>query len=192
MAFDRSAGYAAADAAAQVYSELGRAYVTPDEEETAAAVLDPARAELMCAWAATLIPGDASWPDGAEVGTVGYVDRTLALAPRLRPLVLQALDGAEAESYRRLGVGFGAAGAEGRIETLMTLEAQQPEGFKLLQELTYEAYYRHPAVAGALATRTGFRTRTPVDGESLEPFDNVLLLLGEVAQRPSGVREVPQ
>ena len=77
MAFDHSARYSAADAAADVNAELGRAYVEPGTENAELAVLDPARAEVMSAWAATIIPGDEYWPSGADVSVVGYVDRTL-------------------------------------------------------------------------------------------------------------------
>jgi hypothetical protein len=46
-------------------------------------------------------------------------------------------------------------------------------------------------VARILGERTGFDTRLPVDGIELDNHDGTLELLGEVAKRPSIVREVP-
>jgi hypothetical protein len=192
MAFDRSSRYEAADAAVDVNVELGRAYVEPGSENIELAVLDAARAELLSAWAATIIPGDDEWPSGSDVQAVGYVDRTLELAPQLRPRVLQVLDEVRFHALEILEREFGAASLEDRVTVLQAVEEQEPLVFTLLKELTYEAYYRDETVAGILRDRTGFRTRNPVDGVALEEFDEALLLLADVAERPSQVRQVDQ
>jgi hypothetical protein len=192
MAFDRSSRYEAADAAVDVNVELGRAYVEQGSENVELVILDAARADVLRAWAATIIPGDSEWPSGSDVQVVGYVDRTLELAPRLRPRVLQALDEARFHALENLEKEFGAAPLEDRITVLQVVEEHKPLVFTLLKELTYEAYYRDETVARVLRDRTGFRTRIPVDGVRLEENDEVLLLLADVAERPSQVRQVDQ
>lgn len=192
MAFDRSSEYQAGHAVADVNRELGRAYVEPGSEAGELQILDPHRAAVLEAWGRTLVPGDDAWPSGADVPFVGYVDRTLALATRLRPVVLQALDTVDGQTSETAGRGFTDASEEERAAILMWFEASHPLEFTLLKELAYEVYYRDPLVARAVRERTGFDTRRPVDGIELDLFDMTLELLGDIAERPSIVREVPK
>jgi hypothetical protein len=191
MAFDHSSEYQAADAADDVNRELGQAYVEPGSERGELRILDPRRAAVLEAWGRTLLPGDDAWPCGADVPLVGYVDRTLALAARLRPVVLQALDAVERHASETAGRGFTDASDEERVAVLTWFEASNPLAFTLLKELAYEVYYRDPLVARVVLERTGFDTRRPVDGIALDNYDRTVELLVEVAERPSIVREVP-
>lgn len=190
MAFDRSSEYQAAHAAEDVYRELGRAYIEPGAESSEFQVLDPRRAALLEVWGRALIPGDEEWPSAADVPFVGYVDSTLERAARLRPVVLHALDAVEAHAVEMLGRSFTEASDEERVAILIWFEASSPLEFTLIKELAYEVYYRDPTVARVVRERTGFDTRRPVDGIELDLFDMTLELLGEVAERPSIVREV--
>lgn len=191
MAFDHSSEYEAAHAAADVNRELGQAYVEPGSESGELQILDPHRAAVLKAWGRTLLPGDDTWPSGADVPFVGYVDRTLALAAPLRPVVLRALDSVDAHMLETTGHGFTHASDEKRVAVLAWFESSNPLDFTLLKELAYEVYYRDPLVARAVRERTGFDTRRPVDGVELDLFDMTLELLGDIAERPSIVREVP-
>lgn len=190
MAFDRSSEYQAAHAANDVYRELGRAYIEPGSESSELQILDPYRAALLGAWGRTLLPGDAAWPSAADVPFVGYVDSTLARAARLRPVVIRALDAVDGRTMETLGRGFTDVSDEERVAVLSWFEASSPLEFTLIKELAYEVYYRDLAVARVVRERTGFDTRRPVDGIELELFDMTLELLGEIAERPSIVREV--
>lgn len=191
MAFDRRSSYEAADAVAAVYADLGRAYVEPVSEPSRPfEILDQARAATVEAWAVTLLPGNDRWPSAAEMGISDYVDRTLALAVGARAPILRIVDDAQAEAFGRHGVAFVELAPEQRADILRTVELVSPLVFTVVKELAYEAYYRHPAVIEALRAATGFRSDIPVHGTQLEGFDDALLLLADIAERPSIVREV--
>lgn len=189
MAFDRSSGYAAADAAADVYAELGRAYVEPGAA-LECTILDPARQEVMRAWAETLIPPDGEWPSAAETPVVEYVDRTIALADRLRRVVLRALDEVEDEAVHLYGSGLTSQPLDQRVALLTWFEDLDRHVFTLLKELTYEAYYRDPRVIKVVEQRTGFDNRLPVEGIEMDGYSKAYELLADVAGRESLVRSV--
>jgi len=192
MAFDHSAQYQAADAAAAVNRDLGRAYVEPGSEAAELRILDPRRAAALEAWGRTLLPGDDDWPSATDVPFVGYVDRTLALAARLRPVVLQALDAVDNRAAQTTGCGFADAPDPERIAVLTWFEASHSLEFTLIKELAYEVYYRDAAVARVLRERTGFDTRLPVDGIEMDSYDLTLELLAEIGEWPTLTRDVPQ
>jgi hypothetical protein len=191
MAFDRRSSYEAADAVAAIYADLGHAYVEPGGDPgRPLEILDEARATILDAWALTLIPGDERWPSAADVGIADYVDRTLALAIGARAPILRIIDDAQAAAHGRHDADFVDLTPEHRANVLTSTELLSPLVFTVLKELTYEAYYRHPAVIEALRSNTGFRSELPVNGTELEANDDALLLLADVAERPSIVREV--
>lgn len=191
MAFDHSAQYQAADASTAVNRELGRAYIEPGSEGEPS-ILDARRAVVLEAWSQTLLPGDEFWPSGVEVPVVGYVDHTIALAPRLRPSVLRALDAIDSQAEQMFGCDFVSASESDRTAILEVLEASSPLETTLIKELAYEVYYRDPAVLRVVRERTGFDSRLPVDGIEMPSYDRTVELLAEIAERPSTVREVPR
>jgi hypothetical protein len=146
-------------------ADTGSTYVAP-EEVGALHVLDPGRAALLSAWVARLIPGDAAWPSAAQTDAVAYVDAMLARAPRAQPGILAALDALAA-------TGFGDLDDSGQGDALRGLESSARLGaaFASVLEMTYEAYYRDPAVVAVVEERTGFRTSRPRTGTPLAPFD---------------------
>ena len=189
MAFDRSSNYAAADAAADVYSELGRAYVEPGAA-LGCTILDAARQGILRAWVETLIPADGEWPSAADTPVVEYVDRTISLAARLRQVVLRALDDVDGEAVERHGAGLSALALEQRVALLRWFEDGDRHVFTLLKELTYEAYYRDPGVLEILERRTGFNNLLPVEGVQLDGYSTAYELLANVADRESLVRSI--
>lgn len=191
MAFDHSSKYEAADAAADVNVQLGRAYVEPGNEGEVT-ILDPDRAAVLGAWVETLIPGDGVWPSAADVPAVAYIDRTIELAVPLRSVVFRAIDDLRAESQRRYERGFDVISPAERTEILHWYEGHAPLVFTLIQELTYEVYYRDRGVRKVTEERTGFNSRLPVEGIEMERYDKTLELLADVAEKPSLVRSVPQ
>jgi hypothetical protein len=61
------------------------------------------------------------------------------------------------------------------------------EAFSVILELTYEAYYRHPAVQDVVKERTGFDIHRTVQGAPLEPFPTERLT--RVSMLPARYRE---
>jgi hypothetical protein len=164
MAYDRKqAGHQVAQANRPDYRVLvGRAEIAVGVHRRFA-VLDPARANVLRAWVATLIPARGRRPDAGAVGAAEYVDATVGEVPPLRPALLQAID--------RLGRAFPELSSDARESLLHELEAQDPEAFGMVRDFTYEAYYGHPAVLEALEAETGWRGKAPIEGSQLEPFD---------------------
>jgi hypothetical protein len=191
MAFDHSSRYEAADAAADVNVQLGRAYVEPGTEGEVK-ILDPDRARILGAWVETLIPGNDVWPSAADVPAVAYIDRTIESAVALRSVVFRALDDVRAEALRRHDDVFDSLPPAERTEVLRWYEEHAPLVFTLVKELTYEVYYRDPAVRKVVLERTGFDNRLPVEGIEMERYDRSLELMAEVAEKPSLVRSVPR
>jgi hypothetical protein len=168
MAYDRKqAGHQVAQANRPDYRVLvGRAEV-PVGDARGFSVLDPPRAAVLKAWVATLIRGRGRRPDAAAVDAAEYVDATVRAVPELRPALLQALG--------RLGTAFAELSSGARESLLRGLEAEDPEVFGMVRDFTYEAYYGHPRVLEALEAETGWRGRAPIEGSSLEPFDESAL-----------------
>jgi hypothetical protein len=200
MAIDRSTDYATENVASDIHVDLTRAYVPPGTPRGEFLVFDPDRAAALTAWVSVLIPGSGAedpagdrqrWPSAADVGAVEYIDRTLALAPRLRPMVLGLIGQAESIALAEHGQGFGSLLSADQYAIMTTCEKAEAAAFGLVKELTYEAYYRDPAVLRVVERRTGFRPRLAVDGFAVARCDDeVMMLLAEVAERPGLVREV--
>lgn len=180
MAFDGSVVYANASEARDIYRELSHAYVPSSEENLELKVLREEDSAALNAIVATLIPGDEHWPCAADINVVGYVDRTLELAPSLEPLV-NALIGAFRAAARESGSMDDPRSMpiSERSEILRATELQFPLGFRLLKELTYECYYRHGSVTRVIRDRTGFRTQIPNDGVGLAQVDDTFMMLPE-------------
>ena len=185
MAFDtRGTG----PATSPYESLMGRTYVGLDETEDIR-VLDPRRAAVLSAWVSRLVPGNDEWPSAGDVDTVAYIDAVLWRAPELRPIVLAAIDAADAASPRRGGPSFTALPADDQVAVLHSLESDAaPEAFATVLELTYEAYYRAESVQAVVRGRTGFDIARTVRGAPLEPFPTERL--DRVSMLPARLREV--
>lgn len=183
MAFDsRGDG----DAHSRFEKLMGRTYVAPGEHGIR--VLDPRRQATLAAWVGRIIPGDAHWPNAAELDTVEYVDAVVFAAPTLRPLLLAALDRADTLARGQHGAALAGLEPAQVVPVLQALEADPAtsEAFGLVLELTYEAYYRHERVQAVVAERTGFDIGRTVEGAPLAPFP--VERLDRVRQLPDNVR----
>lgn len=179
MAFDGSAVFTGMGDFYDVHVDLARAYITRAEENVDMEILNEHRVGTLEAFAATLIPGDDTWPSGADIGISGYVDKTLALAPNLRQFALGALDQADQFAALSGDQSFAELPLDERVEILRQVETGDFVGFGLLKELTFESYYRHPLVNPIVEARTGFRPRTPVEGVGLAQMDDIFFMLPE-------------
>ncbi|GAA3311050.1 gluconate 2-dehydrogenase subunit 3 family protein [Arthrobacter ramosus] len=185
MAFDDRAASPSRNLYAPV---MGRTYVTFDDTKTIT-VLDQSRCDTLNAWVDGIIPGNEDWPAAREVNAVAYIDATIRKAPELRLSLLAGIDTAELLAAREYGSLFSALDAEQRRSVMQKLETQDAiDAFSVILELTYEAYYRAPAVQDVVKKRTGFNIKNTVQGVPLKPFDTTRLAL--VAQRPDHYRRV--
>jgi hypothetical protein len=155
--------------------EIGRAYV-PVGVDRGFAVLDPDRAETLRAWTSALIPAYGDLPAAGEVGAAEYADATAFAAPRIRGLLLGAIDRLEDAAAQRHGNRFAACPPDAQVELLRAVEVSpNAEVFGMVRDLTYEAYYANPRVLEALERRTGWRYRVAFQGTSMEEFDESIL-----------------
>ena len=179
MAFDGSAFAAAVGEAEDLYEALAYAYVSPIEESTSPAVLNAQQVQLLTTWVGTLIPGNDDWPSAEALNVVGYIDKTLTVAPSLQPGVAQALQTAQTLVQGHGKPDLGALDLDKRVEVLQAVEQAHPAIFHLLKEFTYESYYRHRKVIPVIEKRTGFRSHLANDGVGLAQFDDILMELPE-------------
>jgi hypothetical protein len=185
MAFDHRAP-SSAEAAGDFRRHLGHAYVEAGDVGPFT-VLDPPRAAALEAWTARLIPGDEHWPSAADAHAAAYIDAVLARVPAVRPLLLRTLEMLERTAEAAHGTPFAACEEEQQIALLKEL-SEAGAGFDLVLELTFEAYYRDPAVNEAIEARTGFRAALPHLGSPMPPFDEARL--ERVKRLPPRYREV--
>jgi hypothetical protein len=184
LAYDRKqAGHQVAQARRPDYRlEVGRAEV-PVTDARGFSVLDPARAGVLTAWVGTLIPGGGARPDAAEIGAAEYVDGTVLRVPALRPALIRAIDRLEAMAAARAHRPFAECTSDERELLLREFEAgDTTDGFNMVRDFTYEAYYGHPGVLAALEAETGWRGAAPSTGSTMAPFD---------ASRLQRVRSLP-
>jgi hypothetical protein len=155
--------------------EIGRAHV-PIGVEREYAVLDADRAEVLRAWVSALIPARGERPAAGDVGAAEYVDATVFLTPRLRGVLLDAIDTVEQLAQKQVGRRFAEMNPPQRTEVLRAFEANDPlDALPMVRDLTYEAYYAHPRVLDVLERETGWRYEVAISGSELEPFDEGLL-----------------
>jgi hypothetical protein len=155
--------------------EIGRALV-PIGIERGFTVVDPDRAEALRAWVSALIPARSERPAAADIGAAEYVDATIFLTPRLRGVLLDAIDTVEQLAQKLAGRRFAEVTPSERAEVLRAFEANDPlDAFPMVRDLTYEAYYAHPRVLDVLERETGWRYEVAIAGGELEPFEERLL-----------------
>ena len=167
MAFDtRGSG----PATSSYEAFMGQTYVAIDDTGPIR-VLDPERAATLSAWVSRLIPATHEWPSAGDLDTIAYIDGVLWRAPELRPIVLAGIDSADLLSGRRGAPRLVELAVPDQVDVLRELErAVAPEAFATVLELTYEAYYRAPAVQAIVKERTAFDISRTVQGVPLEPF----------------------
>jgi hypothetical protein len=191
MAYDRKqGGHKIAQAKRPDYRlEVGRAEV-PVGTPRGFAILDPARADTLRAWTATVIPAGPGRPDAGSVGAAEYIDATVAMVPSLRPALLQALERIDLISQARAQKNFAECGSEERERLLREFQVEDDaDAFQMISDFTYEGYYGHPDVIAALGPATGWHATSPLTGTPLPPFDATRL--ARVKSLPRRYRQVP-
>ena len=184
LAYDRKqGGHSVAQANRPDYRlEIGRAEV-PVGEARGFKVLDPARAAILTAWVAALIPARRARPAAAAVGAAEYVDATVFLVPSLRPALLQATDHLERTAEAAFHKAFSECSAGECERLLREFEAvDATDAFNMVRDFTYEAYYGHPLVLAALEKETGWSSSSSTQGSEMKAFD---------ASRLERVRKLP-
>ena len=173
MAYERKqGGHRVAQASRPDYRVVvGHAEVAVGEAR-GFAVLDAARAATLSAWVETLIPAHGKRPDAAEVGAAEYIDATVSKVAVLRPALLQAVDQLERIAASKAGRAFQECAPDEREHLLRQFEAEDDsDGFNMVRDFTYEAYYGHPRVLAALEVETGWSSASPTKGSPMKPFD---------------------
>jgi hypothetical protein len=173
MAYDRKAGeHRVAQSSRPDYRvEVGRAEV-PVGAQRGFAVLDPARAAILKAWTATLIPAAGRRPDAGSVGAAEYIDATVHSVPSIRPALLHGIDEVERLAREKTGRSFPECPTDEREHLLKQFqEADDTDSFSMVSDFTYEAYYGHADVLAAIEAENGWRGTGPMTGGAMEPFD---------------------
>ena len=163
------------DREAPVAGPQAEAAVTPREPPAAApAQLSEGQRALLAAVLDRLIPARDSLPGAGTLGVGDQIERTLAVSPRLRRLVIDGLAEIGLASGQSAGRDFGELDGAARDEVLRRVEAARPAFFVALVEHAYRGYYVLPDVHAAI----GFEHRPPQPlGHRLDPFDPSLLEL---------------
>lgn len=191
MAYDRKqGGHQIAQANRPDYRlEVGRAEV-PVGKLRSFVVLDPARAATLRAWTSTLIPAAGRRPDAGSVGAAEYIDATVHKVPSIRPALLHGIDEVERLARSSAGRSFTECAVEECERVLRQFQAvDDSDAFNMVNDFTYEAYYGHPKVLGAIEAENGWRGTAPMSGSVMTPFDPTRL--ARVLSLPPHYRDVP-
>ena len=155
--------------------EIGRTFVPVGIDRTFV-VLDPERAETLRAWSSALVPADGELPAAGEIGAAEFIDATAFAAPRIRGLLLNAIDRLGWHAIARTGNRFADCPPDIQTELLRSFEVKDTSAiFGMVRDLTYEAYYANRRVLDELERRTGWRYQVSVEGTTMEEFDESLL-----------------
>jgi hypothetical protein len=177
MAYDRKQGQhqVAQSSRADYRVEVGRAEVPVGAARTFV-ILDEARAAILKAWTATLIPAAGRRPDAASLGAAEYIDATVQMVPSIRPALLHGIDVVERLAREKTGQGFADCSPAEREQLLRQFQAtDDTDAFSMVNDFTYEAYYGHPDVLAVMEAENGWRGNGPMTGSEMIPFDASLL-----------------
>jgi hypothetical protein len=173
MAYDRKQGqHQVAQSSRPDYRvEVGRAAV-PVGAARSFVILDGARAAILKAWTATLIPAAGRRPDAAGVGAAEYIDATVHMVPSLRPALIHGIDELDRLAHALSGTAYTAHSAIEQEQLLRQFQAtDDTDAFSMVSDFTYEAYYGHPDVLAAMEAENGWRGMGPMTGGEMAPFD---------------------
>jgi hypothetical protein len=191
MAYDRKQGqHQIAQSSRPDYRlEVGRAEIPVGKPRTFV-VLDPERAVTLRAWTSTLIPAYGLRPDAGSIGAAEYIDATVHLVPSLRPALFRGIEEVEQIARANTGHPFTECTGAEREDVLRQFQAaDDTDAFNMVNDFTYEAYYGHPEVLGALETENGWRGMAPMTGTAMSAFDPSRL--SRVLSLPPRYRQVP-
>jgi hypothetical protein len=135
-------------------------------------VLSDEQRRLLVAVLDRIVPPRDGLPGAGGLGVDAAIDRTLAVAPKLRRLFLDGLAEIALTSEARTGRDFLALDGAAQEEILHEVEEAEPAFFAALVEHTYRGYYILPEVHVAI----GYPARPPQPlGHQLAPFREELL-----------------
>lgn len=134
-------------------------------QPVAAAVFTEAERKVLRAAMDEMVPGVEGMPAASEAGSVDYIEQA---APQIEGLVVQLRAG-----LAKLGGRFADLPSTARVEMLKKVENEtDPEFFRALRDMVYEAYYTRPEVW----RRLNYQPHpTDHSGPSMEPFDESVL-----------------
>jgi hypothetical protein len=150
------------------------AAVAPSEVYAVAmpTVLSEGQRTLLIAVLDRIVPPRDGLPGAGGLSVDASIDRTLAMTPKLRRLVLDGLSEIALAAERVAGADFLALDAGAQEGVLRGVEAAEPAFFAALVEHTYRGYYTLPRVQAAV----GYPDRPPQPhGHALAPFREELL-----------------
>ncbi|MAG35094.1 MAG: hypothetical protein CL878_02440 [Dehalococcoidia bacterium] len=145
-------------------------------------VLTSAQVALITAIQDELVPREGERPGAGEAEGAAAVDGYIHARPVLQTNVLTVLEAVDAVAQSRAAKQpadggtspFAALSAGDRVEVLRAAEADQPEPFRTLVELTYTAYYTNPAIQALLGPESqppqpeGHPAPPPIDERRVE------------------------
>ena len=146
-------------------------------------VLTAAQRTTLTAIQDELVPPEGELPGAGAAGGAAAVDGYLHAQPPLQTNVLAALAAVDASSQSSTAEPssgaspispFAALPAADRVAVLRAVEAEHPEPFRTLVELTYTAYYTNPAIQALLGPDAqppqphGYPPPPPFDPRRLE------------------------
>lgn len=146
-------------------------------------VLTAAQQAILTAIQNELVPPEGELPGAGESGGAAAVDSYLHARPPLQTHVLTILGAVDASAQSRAAEPssdsrplspFAALPAAARVAVLRAVEAEHPEPFRTLVELTYTAYYTNPAIQALLGPDAqppqphGYPPPAPFDPRRLE------------------------
>ena len=146
-------------------------------------VLTAAQRTTLTAIQDELVPPEGELPGAGAAGGAAAVDGYLHAQPPLQTNVLAALAAVDASSQSSTAEPssgaspislFAALPAADRVAVLRGVEAEHPEPFRTLVELTYTAYYTNPAIQALLGPDAqppqphGYPPPPPFDPRRLE------------------------
>jgi len=158
--------------------------------EAAAASTRPALTSrqrgALSALADEIVPAGDDMPAATAVGAVQYLDALVRREPEVALVLRGALAVIEKTARTRHRRRFDRLAPRQRVAVLEAMERDDPEPFRALRDLVYEAYYTQPAVW----RRLGYDFIGPErSGPPLEPFEEALL--DRVRAMPRLFRQVP-
>ena len=146
-------------------------------------VLSAAQRTTLKAIQDELVPPEGELPGAGESGGAAAVDGYLRAQPPLQTNVITVLAAVDTSAQARaadLSGGasppspFAALPAAARVAVLRAVEAEHPEPFRTLVELTYTAYYTNPSIQALLGPDAqppqphGYPPPAPFDPRRLE------------------------
>ena len=140
-------------------------------------VLTAAQRTTLTAIQDELVPPEGELPGAGAAGGAAAMDGYLHAQPSLQTNVLTVLAAVDTSAQDRAAgpaSPFAALPGADRVAVLRGVEAEHPEPFRTLVELTYTAYYTNPAIQALLGPDTqppqphGYPPPPPFDPRRLE------------------------